>query len=378
MNLAILGFESLGRKLYEILIAKKSEIYRNYDVNIKYILVDEIPDIALLPNNITNDYKKIIDDSEIDLIIDVLNSDKSFEYIKEALYSSKHVITSNYDVISKHYVELQAIAIDMNVKLLFSGTLGCGMPVIFSLLSSYSYDEIIKIEAIFDSDINYLLTSMYKNNISYQQAKDNIINELNIKELDIEGKIQAKKLQIISMLAFNTTINYDDIYRYSIENIDSDIILVANLLGYRIKYVSSAYYNQSAINMTVEPVLVKNTDVFANTDNRYGIIRYSGMNTSEKAFYGKNDKEVVADSIISDIRLVLSDFRQKFMPRYSHIVNGNRHFVSKYLIKPKVMNDYFRSIQEKNLDKIIVSIPMKGEDILEHKNEIQFYARIID
>ena len=165
---------------------------------------------------------------------------------------------------------------------------------------------------------------------------------------------------------------------YSIENIDSDIILVANLLGYRIKYVSSAYYNQSVINMTVEPVLVKNTDVFANTDNRYGIIRYSGMNTSEKAFYGKNDKEVVADSIISDIRLVLSDFRQKFMPRYSHIVNGNRHFVSKYLIKPKVMNDYFRSIQEKNLDKIIVSIPIKGEDILEHKNEIQFYARIID
>ena len=66
------------------------------------------------------------------------------------------------------------------------------------------------------------------------------------------------------------------------------------------------------------------------------------------------------------------------MPRYSHIVCGNRHLVSRYLIKPKIMNDFFKNIQEKNLDKIIVSSPISGEALLEHKNEIQFYARIID
>ena len=377
MNIAILGFESLGRKLYEILIAKKSEIYRNYDLNIKYILVNEIPDIALLPKNATTDFKNIINDNDIDLIIDVLNNDKSFEYIKEALYSSKHVITTNFDVIASHYVELQAIAIDMNVKLLFDGAVGGGMSIINNLLMSSTYNEITKIEAIFDDDINNLLTLMSKYNLSFNQALDNISLTLD-KQLDFEGKIQAKKLQILSMIAYNTTINYDDIYRYSISNIDSDIILVSSLLGYKAKYVASSYFNQSYINMTVEPVLVKNTDIFASTENRYGIIRYYGIYSDAVAFYGKNDGDVIANAIISDIKRVLSDYRQKFMPRYSHIVSGNRHLVSRYLIKPKVMNDFFKNIAEKNLDNIIVSSPISGDEILEHKNEIQFYARIID
>jgi len=377
MNIAILGFESLGRKLYEILIAKKSEIYRNYDLNIKYILVNEIPDIALLPNNATTDFKNIINDNDIDLIIDVLNNDKSFEYIKEALYSSKHVITTNFDVIASHYVELQAIAIDMNVKLLFDGAVGGGMSIINNLLMSSTYNEITKIEAIFDDDINNLLTLMSKYNLSFNQALDNISLTLD-KQLDFEGKIQAKKLQILSMIAYNTTINYDDIYRYSISNIDSDIILVSSLLGYKAKYIASSYFNQSYINMTVEPVLVKNTDIFASTENRYGIIRYYGIYSDAVAFYGKNDGDVIANAIISDIKRVLSDYRQKFMPRYSHIVSGNRHLVSRYLIKPKVMNDFFKNIAEKNLDNIIVSSPISGDEILEHKNEIQFYARIID
>ncbi len=377
MNIAILGFESLGRKLYEILIAKKSEIYRNYDLNIKYILVNEIPDIALLPNNATTDFKNIINDNDIDLIIDVLNNDKSFEYIKEALYSSKHVITTNFDVIASHYVELQAIAIDMNVKLLFDGAVGGGMSIINNLLMSSTYNEITKIEAIFDDDINNLLTLMSKYNLSFNQALDNISLTVD-KQLDFEGKIQAKKLQILSMIAYNTTINYDDIYRYSISNIDSDIILVSSLLGYKAKYIASSYFNQSYINMTVEPVLVKNTDIFASTENRYGIIRYYGIYSDAVAFYGKNDGDVIANAIISDIKRVLSDYRQKFMPRYSHIVSGNRHLVSRYLIKPKVMNDFFKNIAEKNLDNIIVSSPISGDEILEHKNEIQFYARIID
>ena len=377
MNIAILGFESLGRKLYEILIAKKSEIYRNYDLNIKYILVNEIPDIALLPNNATTDFKNIINDNDIDLIIDVLNNDKSFEYIKEALYSSKHVITTNFDVIASHYVELQAIAIDMNVKFLFDGAVGGGMSIINNLLMSSTYNEITKIEAIFDDDINNLLTLMSKYNLSFNQALDNVSLTLD-KQLDFEGKIQAKKLQILSMIAYNTTINYDDIYRYSISNIDSDIILVSSLLGYKAKYIASSYFNQSYINMTVEPVLVKNTDIFASTENRYGIIRYYGIYSDAVAFYGKNDGDVIANAIISDIKRVLSDYRQKFMPRYSHIVSGNRHLVSRYLIKPKVMNDFFKNIAEKNLDNIIVSSPISGDEILEHKNEIQFYARIID
>ena len=42
------------------------------------------------------------------------------------------------------------------------------------------------------------------------------------------------------------------------------------------------------------------------------------------------------------------------------------------------MNNYFEEITEKNLDKIIITKPILGEELAIHKNEIEFYARIID
>lgn len=377
MNLAILGFEGLGRKVYEILIAKKSLLFRNYDVNIKYIYTDN-QDNSLLPGIATNDYNKIINDDNVDLIIDTLENEKAFEYIKTALYSRKHVITASSDVISNHYVELEAIAIDMQVKLLFSATVGGNMPIISSLLDVSPYNEITKIEAILDDDINNLLSFMSRDNMSFSSALESAKYSSNELELDLDGKKSSKELAILIMLAYNTTINIDEIYRYSISNISEDVILVTNLLGYKIKYMASSYLMQSRLNAMIEPVLVKSTDLLSSTENKSGIIRYYGTYTDYQIFSGKNKGYLNANSIISDITKVLSDYRQKFMPRNSYICNGIRHIKSRYLIKPKIMNDFFKSITEKNLDNIIVTSIILGDDILNHIQEIQFYARIID
>lgn len=373
MNIAILGFQSLGRKVFEILTAKKSLIYRNYDINISYIFITD-NNIQLLPQIATNNYSDILNDTSIDLIIDTLENVDSFEYVKMALYSSKHVITISSNLIAKHYVELEAIAIDMHVKLLFSGSV---LPtnVIYSLLSDTSYNGIKRIDAILDDDINNLLSLMTKDNLSFDDAKNIASLDKNIEELEKNAK---DKLAIISMISFDTTINVDEIYTYSIKTITDDFILVANLLGYKIKYMGEALLNQSRVNAMIEPVLIKSNDLFANVDNRLSAVRYYGEYIDSKTFCSKSNILISANEIISDIRLVLSDYRQKFMPRNSYICNGNRHILSKYLIRPKVMNDYFRQIAEKNLDKIIVTEPILGEELLEHLSEILFYARIID
>ena len=287
MNLAILGFEGLGRKVYEILIAKKSLLFRNYDVNIKYIYTDN-QDNSLLPGIATNDYNKIINDDNVDLIIDTLENEKAFEYIKTALYSRKHVITASSDVISNHYVELEAIAIDMQVKLLFSATVGGNMPIISSLLDVSPYNEITKIEAILDDDINNLLSFMSRDNMSFSSALESAKYSSNELELDLDGKKSSKELAILIMLAYNTTINIDEIYRYSISNISEDVILVTNLLGYKIKYMASSYLMQSRLNAMIEPVLVKSTDLLSSTENKSGIIRYYGTYTDYQIFSGKN------------------------------------------------------------------------------------------
>ena len=155
-------------------------------------------------------------------------------------------------------------------------------------------------------------------------------------------------------------------------------LLVANLLGYKVKLLSSAYLSNSIINAMIEPVLVKNDDILADCKNDDILIKYYSKEAKEQAFLGNNSIESKTNAIIYDLELALNDYRQKFMPRNSHICNGNRHFEARYLIKTKIMNNYFEEITEKNLDKIIITKPILGEELAIHKNEIEFYARIID
>ena len=41
-------------------------------------------------------------------------------------------------------------------------------------------------------------------------------------------------------------------------------------------------------------------------------------------------------------------------------------------------NEFFNSITEKNLDRIIVTKPILSDELFNHLNEIEFYARILD
>ena len=371
MNIAILGFDSLGKNVFNVLENKKHNIFRDYDINIKYVLTDQKND-GLNNTIFTNDYNQIIEDNDINLIIETCQSSESFNLIKKALNSSKHVITSSYDAIALHYVELEALAIDMHVKLLFNSTVGGSSLIINSLLKYTTFNDIYRVEAILDENINDILTKMTNDNIEFNTELNPDIS------YDLSGDTAAKQLAILAMIAFNSTINTDEIYRRNIEDITQDIILVANLLGYKVKYLASAYLSNSIINAMIEPVLVKTSDVFSCTSNNEILIKYFSKEAFEQSFVSNNSVEAKTNAIIYDLELALNDYRQKFMPRNSHICNGNRHFEARYLIKTKIMNNYFNEITEKNLDKIIITKPILGDELAIHKNEIEFYARIID
>ena len=48
MNIAILGFDSLGENVYNVLENKKNNIFRDYDINIKYVLTDQKNDMLTI------------------------------------------------------------------------------------------------------------------------------------------------------------------------------------------------------------------------------------------------------------------------------------------------------------------------------------------
>ena len=89
--------------------------------------------------------------------------------------------------------------------------------------------------------------------------------------------------------------------------------------------------------------------------------------------YGKGAGPVTANSIVFDLGLLLSGYKQDFIPEESFRCNGNKNVYSKYLVK----SDYLDStLVEKRLGNVYITKVIPSAKILELKADIKFYARI--
>ena len=89
INIALLGYGTVGKGTYEILENQKDKISKvlNDQINVKKILVRNLDNHkGLDPNIVTDDFSEIINDDEIKLVVEMTgDQEKSYEYIKESL-----------------------------------------------------------------------------------------------------------------------------------------------------------------------------------------------------------------------------------------------------------------------------------------------------
>lgn len=379
MNVALLGLGNVGKAVFEILAKKEADIFKNYDVNVKYVLVRNIKNKNIDPELLTTSFDDIVNDEEVNVIIEMMGASVSYDYMKRALLAGKHVITANKEVIAKHYTELQAIAMDKHVKLLFEASVGGGIPIVHTLLNSAPFNRINKIEGILNGTTNFILTSMHKEKIDFSDALK-LAQEKGFAEADptadLEGLDMVRKISILSMICYNSVVDINKVYHSGIANVTKDIVEFIDLLDYKLKFVASSSLDENGINITVEPVILKNTDLLANVDYEYNLIRYQGEGCATQMMYGKGAGPTTANSIVFDLGLVLSDYRQKFMPKNEISCNGNIYTLSRYLIKKHTNID--NKIIEKSLGDMIITKPITGEELGLLASKIDFYARIVD
>lgn len=379
MNVALLGLGNVGKAVFDILVKKEADIFKNYEVNVKYVLVRNIANKNIDKNLLTTDYNRILEDESIDVVIEMMGASISYEYMKKALLASKHVITANKEVIANHYIELQKIAMENHVKLLFEASVGGGIPIVHTLLNSAPFNHITKIEGILNGTTNFILTSMHQEKIGFDEA----LKLAQIKGFaeadptaDLEGLDMVRKIAILSMICYNSKIDLEQIYHHGIATVDKEIVEVIDLLDYKLKFIASSSLTDKGINITVEPVALKKSDLLANVDYEYNLIRYHGEGCATQMMYGKGAGPTTANSIVFDLGLVLSDYRQKFMPALELNCNGNDNIEAKYIMKIK--EGYNLSIVEKSLGDMVITKKISGKELNALKDTISFYARIMD
>lgn len=379
IKIGLLGLGTVGSGVYEI-INERAEYIKEIigkEVEISKILVRDINkkrnlDIskALLT---TNPYD-ILENPEIDIVVEVMGGvDTAYKYITTAFNNGKHVVTSNKEVVSKYLYELSSLAEEKNKAFLFEASVAGGIPIIKPLKQNIKINDIDKIQGILNGTTNFILTKMYEENLDFNEALK-IAQELGYAEADptsdVEGLDSARKLSILSSIAFRSKIDMNDIVCRGISSISALDIKIFKELGLVVKLLAKSIVKENQFSASVEPVLIDTNSILSNVKDAYNIVLINGHIIGELQFYGQGaGKNPTGNAVVCDIIDVLTgDFNSDIQLQNTTLQPAyNRLFSGKY---------YVRIVPE-NKNKIpeIINAISKNDlkyDIIREKDELIF------
>ena len=303
MKIAILGYGTVGKGLVEIIEGNKNK--RN--IQIEGILVRNKEKYKSSKyNDIITENIEDIFDKEIDILVELMGGlHPSYEYIKRALKNKINVVTANKDMLAEYGDKLVKIAKENNVSLRFEASVGGGIPVLKPLTESLEGNDIESMYAILNGTTNFILSKMYDEGLPYEkvlkEAQELGFAEAN-PEADVEGYDAARKLSILSTLAYHRRVYWKDFYLEGISNLDMKDMDYAKKLGCKIKLVGQSKKNKENVTGFVRPVLVDNNSLLSKIDNEYNIVVLNGNSVGELSFVGKGaGKEPTGSAVYADL-----------------------------------------------------------------------------
>lgn len=287
----------------------------------------------------TSNFSDIVDDPDIDIIVELIGREHpAKEFIKEALEKGKNVVTANKDVIAKFGKELFPIAAEHGVDLMYEASVCGGIPIIEPLRNVMSGNKIKSIMGIVNGTTNYMLSKMSDEHLDY----DAVLKEAQEKgyaesdpTADVGGLDAARKMAILSSLAFNMNIDLDDVYVEGIENVDAVDIKYAQDLGYAVKLLGIAKYTDSfGASARVTPAMLPIDHPLASVNGVYNAVFVKGDAIGEAMFLGLGaGRFPTASSVIGDIMTIARNIKAGATGRL-----GMCNYREKRLCPPEAMS----------------------------------------
>ncbi|ABY93574.1 MAG: Homoserine dehydrogenase [Caldanaerobacter subterraneus] len=373
MKIGLMGLGTVGTGVVHLINQNGKNIEKKIGekIEIKKILVKD-PNKKRTPlaeGKITFDANDILEDEEIDVVVEVMGKEHpALEYIIKALKKGKHVVTANKEVIAVHGKELIKLATENKVSLLYEASVGGGIPIIRPLKQCLAANKIYEIKGILNGTTNYILTEMKEKGFDFEE----VLKEAQQKGYaeadptdDVEGFDAARKLAILSTLAFNKFILPEKIYTKGIKSISKADIKYAEELGYNVKLIAYAKIDEEdRLEAWVHPVMIKKDNPLNGVNGVFNAILVDGNAVGEVMFYGQGAGMMpTASAVVADI-----------MDVKNHIVIQNGcedgdllpivDTVSKYYIrliafdKPGVMSKITGILGDKGIS--LLSVVQKG------------------
>ena len=302
-SVAVLGAGNIGAAVIERLENLDNEIV---NIDLKSVLVSDISKERAFNNDLmTDNFKDILNDDSIDLVIEVLGGvEPGKEYIKALLSNGKAVITANKDIIADCGNQLVHLAQENNTCLYFEAAVAAGIPVLKPLIESLRGEELSRVTGIINGTSNYILTSMEEGS-SYGDALSTA-QELGYAEPDptndVEGIDAMYKAMILSLICFGATPDRDNVHTEGISTITKEDFDWASRLNKTIKLVALIDNEDGGFNARVHPVLIDTKHPLAAIRGALNAVVVEGENINQLVFSGPGAGAApTASAVIGDV-----------------------------------------------------------------------------
>jgi len=306
IKVGIIGVGTVGTSVAEILRDNVDVISARagVDIVVKSGVVKNLNKDRGLDIIITDNVDDIINDSEIDIVVELMGGvEEPFKVVKRALESGKAVVTANKALLAYHRYELQDIA--KNIAFEYEASVAGGIPIINALRDGLSANHIESIMGIMNGTCNYMMTEMTNNGVDYDAILKEA-QELGYAEadptFDVGGFDAAHKLLILASIAYGIDAKPEDILIEGIENVSSDDIAFAKEFGYAIKLLGIAKKDKNEVELRVHACLISQDEMIAKIDGVMNGISVVGDKVGETLYYGPGaGGDATASAVVANI-----------------------------------------------------------------------------
>jgi homoserine dehydrogenase len=320
LTIGLFGFGVVGEGLYKVLQQTPSLKATIKKVCIKHAGKKREAPLELF----TTDREVILNDPEINVIVEVINeSGPAFEIVSRALRSGKSVVSASKKMIAEHLPELLVLQQETGASFLYEAAACASIPVIRNLEEYYDNDLLHSIKAIVNGSTNFILTKMFEEKLSFQEALL-LAQQLGFAEsdpsLDVEGYDAANKWTFLLTHAYGIVGSTDNLVFSGIQHIQAGDAAVAREKHYDIKLVAQAKKLENGkVAAFVLPQFIRQDDHLAFVRNEYnGVVIESGF-ADKQFFYGKGAGSFpTASAILSDLSALRYQYKYEYKKLYHH------------------------------------------------------------
>lgn len=313
-TIGLFGFGVVGEGLYHVL--QKSPATK---ARIKSICIKEPQKERSIPKKFfCTDYNAIINDPEINLVVELISdADEAYTIVKSSLLAGKSVVSGNKKMLATHIEELIEIQKETGCALLYDASACGSIPVIRNLEEYYDNDLLLSITGILNGSSNYILSKIFNENSSYEQALRKA-QELGFAEadptLDVSGQDSLNKLIILATHGFGTIVKPENVFTTGIGKLNNFDIRFAREKGYKIKLIAQATkINGNSFNLLVMPKLVTPDDYIFNVEDEYNGVVIRGEFYEKQFMFGKGAGGFPTGSaVLSDITARMHGYRYEY------------------------------------------------------------------